>query len=1644
MKNYINMSKIKSFISYGIIIVGIVLPLGTVNATIFEPGFEVETLTGGFALPTSMAFAPDGRIFVAEKGGRVLSFKGESYSTLITLTDVNTFGDRGLLGIAVDPNFADNGYLYLAYTFENTPGSNFSGPKTGRIVRVTVVNDVASESSKVVLVGSVGGSATTPSCEDYPVGADCIPSDSMSHSMGGLQFGPDGYLYATLGDGSSFDTVDPRAMRAQDLNSLAGKVIRINKNGTAPSSNPFFNGDPDSNRSKVFAIGVRNAFRFSFNENTGALFAGDVGWSDWEEINLITSGANYGWPCREGLGATSYNCEPSSSTDPKYAYPHDQNGAGSIVAGSFPSNAVYPLQYNNTLWIGDYAQNWIKLAEIDGANNITSVRDFMDNPDGPVAFATGPDGNIYYLSIYNGELRRITHTDGNRHPVVNISASQNSGLLPLEVNFSSAGSYDPDSDPVTYNWNFGDGAFSTDPNPIHVYTTSGTYIATLTLTDIHGSEVSRSTTIFAGNQKPIPLITSPANGSLYNMGSNILVTGAASDPEDGTLSASSFSWQVIIHHNTHTHIIEQQNGTMSPSFEGPDHGSEDVYVEVKLTVTDSAGISNSTSINLYANTAPITEGNLINNPSAEIENVSQGVPHDWLKGGYGVNNAIFTYPVAGFDGDKAMRLEVNTYSDGNAKWYFNPVFVTAEESYDFSNYYTANVVSSQVAQFGFENGTYGYVQLGSLPATETPTKVEHRITVPAGVRTLTVFHELNQNGILTVDNYHLELASQPIVPATTTILFKGGFETDSFSEWDSGVGSNFTISGGTCRMGPDTNLKAVMITGANVGGTQTLTKALSTVGYENLKLSFCYKWDVLESEEGVAIEYTADGINWNLLKDINNTTVRHMMYSANDTEIADSNGVGEIPTPHNLTEDELAGLAISIPANASNNPLFALRLREHLSDSNDFVWIDDFQIRGVATSSTPVTPPATTTTTNLVPNPSFETAGTGGNPQSWERGGWGTNTAVFTYPVVGTDGADAARVEITSFTNGDAKWYFNPVAVQGGSKYDFGTSYKSNVSTEILIQYQTTAGVQYQFVSTLPVSASWTNFQTEITVPANATALSIFHVLHSVGFLEIDNYDLSPATTTPPVPSGLIQNPSLETAGSNGDPENWARGGWGTNNRVFTYPVAGTDGTDAARIEITSYTNGDAKWYFTDVPVTAGGTYTLSHSYRSNVATSLTARYTRTDGSVFYAGIVNLPASTSWTNTEQTLAIPAQVTSITIFHALINTGWLEIDNFGLSSGASDTFANGMVSLSFDDGWLSQYTDALPILNAVDMDGTFYIVSDETALAVPDERIQNPSLETAGTNGDPENWARGGWGTNNRAFTYPVAGIDGADAARVEITSYTNGDAKWYFGDATVIPNQDYLFQSSYNSNVSSEVVIRYTSTTGAVSYSFLASLPSTGSTWQNFGRSITIPANTYSMTVFHLISGVGSLSVDNYSLKRVQVYLSPAQMLEIQASGHEIGSHTKTHPDLALINSAELLDEVSGSRTDLLGLGVNSISTIAYPLGSYNSTVENAVTSAGYSGARSVDRGFNTKTTSRLALKIQQVDRTTTIADIQSWVNQAIADKTWLILMFHQIDQDMEATLGITPAFLQQIVNYIDSTNVNIVTVHEGVSLMNP
>jgi len=1599
----------------GVIIGFVLLFLGTagaVSAAIFEPGFEVETVAAGLNLPTNMAFAPDGRIFIAQKNGIVRLIKNGALvvTPVITLTDVNNFGDRGLLSITTDPDFLTNGYLYLAYTYENTPGSNYTGPKTGRIARVTVVGDVADESSKAVLLGTVTGSSATPSCKDFPVTDDCIPSDSPSHSVGGLRFGPDGKLYATLGDGAHYDFADPDSLRAQNVDSLGGKVIRINKDGTAPSDNPFYT-TPTTNRSKVYALGVRNSFRLNFNPVTNQLYIGDVGWGAWEEVNRVTPGANFGWPCWEGNTQTVHNCSPAATTSPFYTYAHNGDGAGAIAMGSFPHNAAYPVAYNTSLFFGDYAQNWIKRLELNVAGTaVVGVHDFMDNPDGPVDVATGPDGNVYFLSIYTGELHRITHTAGNRRPIAVISGTPSSGVLPLTVAFSSSGSSDPDSDPISYAWNFGNGEVSNLQNPEYTYTNAGTYSTSLTVADSNGSSASKSMTITAGNQAPTATITSPANGTLYSPGQNITVTGTATDPEQGTLPPSSYHWDIILHHNTHIHIIQQFDGVTSPTFVAPDHNATDVYTEVKLTVTDAAGLTSIRSINLYINTGATT-GNLVRNPSMETPEAATPRPQYWQNGFWGSMTPIFTYPVTGFDGASAARVQITSYTDGTAKWYFEPISVVGGQLYTVSDWYTATVPTILMAQYEFAGGVMQYQELASLSAVATPTKVERTVTMPANVQRFTLFHEIASVGTLVTDNYSVvagtpttdttapavsitsPAASSTVsgsvnvtVTASDTVgvagvsFFVDGVQTGAEDTvapytfvWSVGstTGSRTLTARARDAAGNVGTSTGVNVTVAAAGqnlvtngsfevangslpqgwtqggwGTHSRVYAYPVSGFDGNKAAQVQitsygptdtgdsSWTSDEIPVTPGIEYTysdrykattisdvlaryrfADGSEHyiGIAKELPATsewrqisgkfippqntvgiTIRHVISAPATLTLDDvslyATGTGtpsEIIPPVATITAPAANATVSgivtITATATDNvgvvglffaidgtpitgefPTGPYSTQWDTTSYSNGLHVIKATVRDAAgnNSNTTITVNVdNSATASAIPNPSLETVGTNGDPQSWFRGGWGTNNRTFTYPVTGVAGARAARISVTTFTSGDAKWYFSDVAVTPGTAYTVTHRYRSDAPTDLYVRYQTPAGAfQYAFLKALPLSASaWVQDTSSFTVPAGIASFTLFHNLSAVGYLEIDDFTFSGGTTTPPTDTTV---PTIV----------WSAPAQGaTITGTTTLTATATDNVGVAGVQ-----------FFVDGAAVQAEDTTSPYSISLNTRTytngshTLAARARDTAGNVATSTITVTVTNTTPDTTIPTVSVTAP-TGGTVSGTVTITA-TAADNIGVANvrffvdsaqvGAIDTTSPYSVAWTTTSTTNGSHQVRAVARDAAGNVATSTAVTVTVSNTAPANLIQNASLETANATNPalPNLWANGKWGTNNAVFTYPITGTVGARAARVGITTYTSGDAKWYFNDVTVTPGRTYTFSESYKSTALTDVLVRYTRTDNTQFYATLTAAVPAAAAWTARTNTITIPTGVKSLTIFHLIARTGTLEIDNYSL----------------------------------------------------------------------------------------------------------------------------------------------------------------------------------
>ena len=345
-------------------------------------GFRDDLVTGGLTAPTAMAFLPDGRIIVTEQGGRArLVVEDVLLATPLATLPVDAQGERGLVGVAVHPNFASNGWVYFYHTVAAT--ADPPAAAHNRVTRFVVVDDrVDPGSARTILV-----------LDDL--------SSRTNHNGGALAFGKDAKLYVAVGDART-------SANAQSLTTRHGKILRVDADGGIPDDNPTafagIAGTTEGAGRAIWAVGLRNPFRLAIHPHTGRIFVNDVGENRFEEINEGRAGANYGWPASEGpTSLPGYD-------GPVAAYGHNggQPTGCAITGGAFydvdPDG--FPAEFNDKYYFVDYCADWIRF--VDPGNPGTSTL-FHSGLDAPVDLGAGPDGALYYLQAGNGQLRRIRY-----------------------------------------------------------------------------------------------------------------------------------------------------------------------------------------------------------------------------------------------------------------------------------------------------------------------------------------------------------------------------------------------------------------------------------------------------------------------------------------------------------------------------------------------------------------------------------------------------------------------------------------------------------------------------------------------------------------------------------------------------------------------------------------------------------------------------------------------------------------------------------------------------------------------------------------------------------------------------------------------------------------------------------------------------------------------------------------------------------------------------------------------------------------------------------------------------------------------------------------------------------------------------------
>ena len=379
--------------------------LGEALAATVPPNFSEAVVATGLSNPTSMTFAPDGRLFVCLQGGQVRVIENGALlaAPFVTLA-VDSAGERGLLGLAFDPNFSTNHYVYIYYT-ATTPSVH------NRVSRFVANGNVAAAGSEVVILDLNNLSSAT------------------NHNGGSLHFGIDGKLFIGVGENAT-------PSNSQMLTNLLGKILRINADGTIPSDNPFITQTTGKNQA-IWALGLRNPYTFAFEPLSGRMLINDVGQDTNEEIDDGFAGRNYGWPASEGP-TTNPNY-----TGPIYYYPHSGGPVTgcAITGGTFyvPGSTQFPGSYVGTYFFADFCGGWIKY--LDPGNNNT-VASFASGISSPVDLQVGPDGNLYYLARGSGTVVRIFYT-GNQAPQITLQPASQTVSAGQSVSFTASASGTP-------------------------------------------------------------------------------------------------------------------------------------------------------------------------------------------------------------------------------------------------------------------------------------------------------------------------------------------------------------------------------------------------------------------------------------------------------------------------------------------------------------------------------------------------------------------------------------------------------------------------------------------------------------------------------------------------------------------------------------------------------------------------------------------------------------------------------------------------------------------------------------------------------------------------------------------------------------------------------------------------------------------------------------------------------------------------------------------------------------------------------------------------------------------------------------------------------------------------------------------------
>jgi glucose/arabinose dehydrogenase len=592
--------------------------------------------------------APDGRIFVAQQNGVILVLENDVLlETPFATLDADGSGERGLGGITLDPEFEENGFIYVYYTAASPESHN-------RMSRLTADGNQMVPGSEVVLL-------ELPNLSTL--------NNANWHMGGAVEVGPDGMLYVAIGEHNM-------PSRSQLLTNTLGKILRIGRDGTIPTDNPFYDTTTGINRA-IWAYGLRNPYTMAFDPDTDRLFINDVGAGKWEEIVEGTAGSNYGWPLTEGF------FDPvafPTFKQPIHAYSHEVGCA--ITGGAFysPVESQFPEEYEGMYFYAEFCNGELRVIDPDAPETATT---FLSGAQFPIGIELADDGSMYYLDRGIGAGGADGTDLGSVHKIQYVANIPPTIVLPPEdllVSVGQTATFQVNASgtqPLEYLWQRKD-AGAAEFSDVPGATENAYSFGNVTLAD-QGAEfrvkVSNhvdvvfsepATLSVTTNAPPVAAIDLPLEGLTYNAGDTIHFSGTASDPEDGALSEAQMTWSVVFHHHDHTHpFIAPMTGEASGSFVVPVTGEtdSDVYYRIHLKVTDSIGLVQETFRDVTPNLSQITLASNIEAVSVALD----GQPKDTPLAVVGVINLSRTLEASRLITVEGRHYVFVGWSDGEAE-----------------------------------------------------------------------------------------------------------------------------------------------------------------------------------------------------------------------------------------------------------------------------------------------------------------------------------------------------------------------------------------------------------------------------------------------------------------------------------------------------------------------------------------------------------------------------------------------------------------------------------------------------------------------------------------------------------------------------------------------------------------------------------------------------------------------------------------------------------------------------------------------------------------------------------------------------------------------------------------------------------------